>query len=305
MIDLPSLYKDLPRGAKKLAVVGWPLGHTLSPAMHTAAMASLGFHGAYRAIPVSPEEWDAFIVQAKSFLDGMNVTVPHKERAAALSDLLAPSTGSPWKAIGAVNTLGRTSEGWRAWNTDVDGFFGDTADLDIRFTDKRVVVVGAGGAARAILFGFNGRDRPSSVVVADVDRPKAERLAAEVLRYDPDLPLQLAPHADAHVAQADVVVNATPVGLKVGDPSPVDLSTLRPTAAVYDLIYHRETAFRLAARARGARDFGGLGMLVQQGASAFEHWFGEQLGRTAAYGPGKLRRVMREAAEAAMKETSS
>ena len=269
-------------------------------------MAFFGLKGVYRSVPVPPEEWDEFVRQAKDLpLDGLNVTVPHKERAAAMEGLLAPSPSSPWSAIGAVNTLGRSPEGWFGWNTDVDGFFADTADLDVPFGGKEVLLIGAGGAGRAILFGFRGRARPAAVILTDVDRDKAARLAEEVRAFDPELPLAVLPRAEEAVPTADVVINATPLGLKAEDPSPVDLSALRRGAAAYDLVYHRETAFRLAARARGARDHGGLGMLVQQGALAFEHWFGDILGRTGAYGPGKLRRVMGEAAEAAMKEKSS
>jgi len=272
--------------------------------MHAAAAKLVGLNVVYRAVPVAPEEWDEFARQAEALpLKGLNVTVPHKELATRWPGLRA-QRNAPWAGIGAVNTLSRTARGWEAHNTDVEGFFEDCGALGISFAGRRVLLLGAGGAARAILFGFSGRKTPASVRLIDSAPGKAEKLADQA-RFAVGAPISIGSAASPEdVAAADVVINATPVGLKPGDPSPADLSTLRRGAVAYDLIYHRLTAFRLAARNRGAADHGGLGMLVRQGARSFEIWFGDELRKTPGYSAQALRGVMREAAENAMKEKS-
>ncbi len=307
-MDLKSYFDGFPPKVRRYAVVGWPLSHTLSPAMHNAAIRAFGLNAVYRAVSVDPKEWEKFLSQADGLLQGFNVTVPYKERVAEWSRLASQVppvySSSPWSEIGAVNTLLRTSLGWEAHNTDVEGFFEDCASLGISFQKSQVLLIGSGGAARAILlgFGFHGRERPASLYLTDVFQNKANLLAEDARVLIEDFPISVVPSGDDVVKSADIVINATPVGLKPGDPSPVDLSSLRPGAVVYDLIYHRETAFRLAARARGAADHGGLGMLVRQGALAFELWFGEELKDKAGYSPAGLRRIMGDAARTAMKE---
>ena len=296
------MFDGVPPKARRYAVVGWPLSHTLSPAMHNAAIRALGLNAAYRAVPVPPEEWDAFSEQARILLNGFNVTVPHKERAFRWKGLLPFSSENPWGLVGAVNTMVRRTKGWEAHNTDVPGFFEDCRDKGVSFSGKKVLLLGAGGAGRAILFGFHGREKPSRLWLMDQDQAKAGRLSEEVKKFDAAIPLERTRTAEEVLPNADVVINATPLGLKEGDPSPADPDLLRAGVVVYDLIYHRETALLKAAKAKNGKAFDGLGMLVNQGALAFELWFGEELATKAGYAPAALRRIMGDAARAAMNE---
>jgi shikimate dehydrogenase len=274
-MDLKEVFKDVPANTRKFGVVGWPLSHTLSPAMHTAVYKALDLDAVYRPIPVPPDEWRAFIAQAQDLpLDGFNVTVPHKET------ILKPGNHpTPWDAdacagVAAVNTVRRRPTGWRAFNTDVGGLQDDLRSHGVTFSNGSAVVLGAGGAARAAVAALVALPHPPKRVwVLNRTGSKAQELATvfsgggmEIRGLDP---------ADAAPVfkETVLIINATSVGLSPGDPSPVEPGLLHAGITVYDMIYHRETALMKAARAVGAHAVGGLGMLVHQGARAFEIWF--------------------------------
>jgi shikimate dehydrogenase len=252
-----------------LAVIGHPVAHSLSPRLHAAALAACGRAGWYGAFDVPPERLAAAVrgLAALGFT-GANVTVPHKRAAVALCDELDPVAA----AIGAVNTLRFGADGRVAgFNTDAAGFLAALAAAvpDLQLRGSSALVLGAGGAARAVAFAL----REAGVARLGVRNRTAAR-AADLLAElgavaDPDLP----PRA------ADLLVNCTSVGMGVpaaAGVSPFDAWTELPDrCVVVDLVYRPlETAFLRAARARGLRTVDGLGMLAHQAALAWRVWFG-------------------------------
>ena len=266
-----------------VGVLGDPVRHSLSPVMHNAALRELGLDWVYLALPVAAEAL-AGVVRALEALDcrGLNVTLPHKQVAAALADELTPLA----QRLGAVNTLVRRPQGgWLGTNTDVEGFLAPLGAA-AAWAGRRAVVLGCGGSSRAVLAGLGSLGLARIQLAAR--RPPA--LAAVLADLGPWLPaLQgLAwtdgPELAEALAAADLVVNTTPVGMaSTRDPgaaarlplSAAELAALRPGATVYDLIYTpRPTALLAAAQARGCSVFDGLEMLVQQGAAALRLWSG-------------------------------
>ena len=251
------------------AVIGSPVRHSLSPAMHNAAFRASGLDWVYVAFEVAPGGVAAAFTGARALhLGGLSVTIPHKAEAAAEVDELSPDA----EAIGAVNTVVPVGEGrLRGENTDGGGFLASLADEDFEPAGRRCVVVGAGGAARAVVYAL-ARAGAAEVVVVNRSPERAQAavaLAGGVGRVG----------SGVDVALADLVVNATPLGLTGVDLDsslPVDPDLLGPGQLVLDLIPNPAvTPLMAAARTNGARAAGGLGMLVHQGALAFELWTGQ------------------------------
>jgi len=245
-----------------VGVIGDPVAHSLSPALHNAAFEALGLDWVYVAFPV-PRGRAAEAVAAVPALGlaGFNVTMPHKEDVAAACDELTPDAA----ALRSVNTVvaGRT----RGDSTDGPGFLDALADDEIAVGGKPVLVLGAGGAARAVVLALG---RAGAQVTVAARRPDAAESAAA-----------LAPGARVvALGAADpsgfaVVVNATPLGMSGGDPLPVDPGALRAGQAVVDLVYHpANTPLLTAARVQGALSVNGLGMLLHQAARSFTLWTG-------------------------------
>lgn len=272
-------------GTALAGVLGDPVRHSLSPAMHNAAIAALDLDWAYLALPVGAADL-AVVLQALEAIDcrGLNVTLPHKQAAAALAQELTPLA----RRLGAVNTLvRRAGGGWLGANTDVEGFLAPLRALAAR----EALVLGCGGSARAVVAGLVelglGRIR-----VAGRDGTRLGRFLASCADWAPGLePLAWAPAAAgqpdplaAALAGADLVVNTTPLGMASGrDPAaaasspldPAQVALLRPDATVYDLIYTpRPTTLLRLAGERGCRTIDGLEMLVQQGAASLRLWSG-------------------------------
>ena len=279
-----------PGGSTALVgVLGDPVRHSLSPAMHNAALAALGLDWVYLALPVAAADL-ATVVAALEALDcrGLNVTIPHKQAVAALAAELSPLA----QRLGAVNTLVRRPEGgWLGTNTDVEGFLAPLRKGNRpgqRAPGQRAVVLGCGGSALAVLagleqLGFN------SIAVAGRNANALAALQAGCRDWLPALePLAWTTANDERLlqalAQADLVVNCTPVGMASSrDPmaanrSPLAaaaLDRLRPGSGVYDLIYTPQpTTLLRGAAERGCRTWDGLEMLVQQGAAALRLWSG-------------------------------
>jgi len=262
-----------------LGVIGHPVAHSLSPAMHAAALRALRVDGVYTAIDVPP----AFlrpVVRALMLagVEGLNVTVPLKERALHLADQLDPAA----RAIGAVNTLVIRRGKLLGYNTDAEGFrralIEDTG-ADLR--GGRVLLLGAGGAARAAAWALAGMG-VQTLWIMNRTRPRAQSLARWVVRAAPRragrrLECVVVPYAGRRaaaglLAQADAVINATSLGMRAGDPSPIRLKGVRRGTVVYDLIYHRETALVREARRRGCVAATGASMLLYQGAESLRLW---------------------------------
>ena len=274
-----------PGGSTALVgVLGDPVRHSLSPAMHNAALAALGLDWVYLALPVTAADL-ATVVAALEALDcrGLNVTIPHTQAVAALAAELSPLA----QRLGAANTLvRRPGGGWLGTNTDVEGFLAPLGEGNR--PGERAVVLGCGGSALAVLAGLEQLGF-SSIAVAGRNATTLAALQAGCRDWLPALePLAWTTANDERLlqalAQADLVVNCTPVGMaSTRDPmaanrSPLAaaaLDRLRPGSGVYDLIYTpRPTALLKGAAERGCRTWDGLEMLVQQGAAALRLWSG-------------------------------
>lgn len=298
MADLLKVFSGAPSGVRWYGVVGWPLDYSLSPAMHNAALSHFKFPATYRAVRVPPDEWDGFaralLENPGPWLEGLNVTLPYKEAVFSLPVKIE----GPAAECHAANTLVREPGGWMATNTDGAGFLEDLRENHVAWEGKKVVLLGAGGAARAALFALGRHAR--SVALLNRSRDRALSLAKDFCAAGGRAEVQVNPNREEALATADLLVNATSVGLKEGDPCPVPRETLRRDLTVYDMIYHRETALVEASRETGALAVGGIGMLVNQGALAFELWFQKDL-KKVKYDPRILRQIMGDAARSALK----
>ncbi|ACB73790.1 shikimate dehydrogenase [Opitutus terrae] len=270
-----------------LAVLGQPIKHSISPAMHQAALAEMAAHDArfshwrYFRFEVAPADLAEALARlhAAGFL-GLNLTVPHKVLAVELVKDVAPHA----QPIGAVNTLLRTNDGWRGDNTDGHGLaLGLRADLGLDLEGAPVILLGAGGAARgAAVECLRRRCASLAIVNRTPARLQAllESLAplagpTQVRGFAPDqLPRDLPAGA--------IVINATSAGLRAADPLPLDLALLPRPAGVYDMIYNppRTPLLQLAARL-GLPHANGLSMLVHQGARSLALWSGTEVPVTA------------------------
>ncbi|MCJ2012133.1 shikimate dehydrogenase [Methylobacterium sp. J-076] len=260
-------------------VVGHPIAHSRSPLIHGHWLAAHGIAGSYERIDVAPEDFSDFLRGLRgSGLAGGNVTIPHKEAAFALADTLTPRA----ERIGAVNTLVVGRDGrLHGDNTDAPGF---CAHLDQSLgggwpARGGAVVLGAGGAARAIVVGLAERG-VSRIRVANRTPGRAEAVAA--LAPGVAEPLDWADLPEA-LAGAGLLVNTTSLGMKGQPPLTLDLAPLPAGAAVADIVYAPlETDLLAAARARGLAAVDGLGMLLHQAVPGFEAWFGVRPEVTAA-----------------------
>lgn len=262
--------------AKVFVIFGDPVGHSLSPAMQNAALQAAGIDGVYIPWSVKAVGLPAAFESLRGMenFGGANVTLPHKEHAALLVDDVSAEAAS----LGAVNTLVARNGRLLGANTDGQGFLRSLQeDAGFMPRGRRAVILGASGAARAIAWSL-AEAGISELLILNRTVARAEALAEMVGRRGGVSATGLG-HGDAHVAKwvagSELLVNATSIGLKASDPAPIDPGILRPGMLVYDLIYRpRETALLREAKQRGCRALGGLGMLLFQGALAFELWTG-------------------------------
>lgn len=246
-------------------VIGDPIAHSKSPLIHGFWLRALGLKGDYRRAHVTPEQLPAYIADRRANPDwrGCNVTIPHKVEVMTLVD----DPGGIRSSIGAMNTIIRQPDGALiGTNTDAAGFYAPLAELDL--DGAPVVVVGAGGAARAVLFAL-ARAKVGRVTILNRSPLKAMGLLAtfglkgEVVGLDAPLP------------PAALLVNSSSLGMTGQPPLDLDLSPLPNDAIVYDLVYAPlQTGLLKAAAARGLNTVDGLDMLIGQAALAFELFFG-------------------------------
>jgi shikimate dehydrogenase len=243
-------------------IIGWPVEHSLSPAIHNAAFAALGLDWTYVPLPVEPGMLPAALAGLSALgFKGANVTMPHKEEAAGL---LGNSLTEDARLSGAVNTIVAGPGGLAGHNTDVAGFqrFLER-DAGFDALGKSAVLFGAGGAARAVLLSL-ARMGVGSVTIVARTPDRAHKLAA--MPWAPSV--RVLPWGETSQVEADVLVNASPA------PDLPDV-VMGEGTLVIDLVYRpSETGIVRSARERGATAFGGLGMLLQQGALSFELWTG-------------------------------
>lgn len=250
-------------------LLGHPVAHSLSPAMHNAAFRSLGLPHHYETLDVTADALPGVVDRIRSGdMLGANVTVPHKEAVLKLVD----TWDGPTAEIGAANTLSRTPDGRRVLgsNTDAVGFAYATRDLALE--DARVLVLGAGGTARAVLTVLF--QRGAAIVIANRTAERSRSLARSLAHPAGREPRLVDWARRADLDDVDVVVNATSLGLHGEDP--LTQAELRPELIIVDLIpTATATPLTRRARAAGATVVDGLPMLLQQAASSFRIWTGQ------------------------------
>ncbi len=254
-------------GAGRVAgVIGWPVGHSRSPRLHGHWLARYRVDGAYVPMPVRPDALGVAIrgLQAAGFA-GVNVTLPHKEAVMALCDRVEPSA----QQAGAVNTLAFTPEGVTGTNTDGAGFTANLRAHGVQPGAGPALLLGAGGAARAIAATLLGEG--AEVVVCNRTAGRAEDLA----RALPGVRTMPWEQRAASLSDFALLVNTTQLGMTGQDRLEMPLNAAGSGLVVADIVYAPlQTALLAAARARGLATVGGIGMLLHQAVPGFAAWFG-------------------------------
>ena len=275
----------------QLGLIGYPLGHSLSPKIHAAALSACGLQGRYSLFPIPPEDKqglkDLLARVRINEIHGLNVTIPHKQNVIELMDELTVTA----KAIGAVNTIYLHEDKLIGDNTDTSGFLSDlkrflTLECDSLLShlqeqapalQKKALVLGAGGSARAIVYALLCDGWDVTIVARRIEQ--AQQLSQSFGKYD----LRFSTF-DFQPSTFDLIVNTTPLGMTPNiedSPLPENI-VLSPKTVIYDLIYNpRETKIVKDARAQGLSATTGLGMLIEQAALAFEIWTGAKADRDA------------------------
>jgi len=256
--------------ARAACLIGWPAAHSRSPLIHHYWLRTLGIEGGYNIEAVPPEGFAEFVLHLSTHgFVGANVTIPHKERALALSKPDARA-----RAVGAANTLWYEGGELRSTNTDIEGFI-NNLDACAPGWDAAAdaLVLGAGGSSRAVVFGLIERGvKRVHLANRTVERARAlaDQFGASVHPVSWDAIGDLLP-------RAGLLVNTTSLGMHGQPPLEVDVSLLPSHAVVADLVYvPLETPLLAAARARGLKTADGLGMLLHQAVRGFELWFGQR-----------------------------
>jgi shikimate dehydrogenase len=253
--------------------MGWPVAHSLSPRLHGYWLRHYGIDGAYVPLPVRPERLGSALRALPDLgFAGCNLTVPHKEAALAALDEVAEDA----RRIGAVNTIVVRADGnLYGWNTDIEGFAQSliAALPEWSIAGKHAVVLGAGGAARAVVAAVQNLGA-EEVVILNRTPERAEALATDLggaIR-----PLAWERRSEA-LSQAALLINTTTLGMLGNPPLPIDLAPLPTDAVVADIVYAPlETPLLAEARRRGHGVVDGLGMLLYQAVPGFEAWFGRR-----------------------------
>ncbi|MFO8053368.1 MAG: shikimate dehydrogenase [Candidatus Omnitrophota bacterium] len=262
----------------KFGLIGYPVKHSLSPEMHNAVLKRIGLPYHYSLYPVEPQNLDNFIKSlVKNNIKGLNITVPYKEKI--LPYLKHKSEAV--KNIGAANTLVVSEGEIEGFNTDFLGFSKHLKEI-VDPNNFRVALLGAGGAAKAVVYSLL-KDKVKAISIFDIDKKKAEELTIKAKKWSADLEVDVkinqAESLEAlDISKKDLLINATPVGLKQNDPLIVSENLLHKELVVYDLIYNPAmTKLLTAAKSKGLKFSNGLGMLVYQGAASFLHFTGADL----------------------------
>lgn len=248
------------------AVIGDPIDHSLSPNIHNAAFRELNMDCSYMAYKVPRDELDAGVESLKKVgIAGFNVTIPHKMSIMEYLDMADENC----KIIGAANTVAVSDGIMKGYNTDMDGFLDPIKRKNLQTRDSNILLLGAGGAARAIVAAFAG-EKAGKITIANRTVEKAVRLAkfADSLGVSANV-VEL---KDAKAGSYDFVVNSTAVGLK-DEPSPVSADAISAESTVYDIVYSpMSTRLIKDARKKGAEIIYGYEMLLGQASRAFEIW---------------------------------
>lgn len=269
----------------QLGLVGYPLGHSLSPKIHTAALKACNLEGTYSLFPIPPEDKhglkDLLARIRSGEIHGLNVTIPHKQNVIEFMDELTPTA----KAIGAVNTIYMQEDKLIGDNTDAHGFLSDlkqamSKDQSSIENRKSAIVLGAGGSARAVVYALRNDGWNSTLAARRIEQ--AQQLANSFTNYQ----LPITNLTNLPLSTFHLIVNTTPLGMTPNiETSPLPENTvLSKNTFVYDLVYNpRETKLVRDAKAQGCRASTGLGMLIEQAALAFKKWTGHNPPRAVLY----------------------
>ena len=252
-------------------IIGWPVGHSLSPKLHSFWLNELGLEGLYAPFAVQPQDLSSAIQGIRALgLQGCNVTLPHKEKVMPLLDRISDEA----QHIGAVNTIIREGEELIGYNSDAYGFYAHLeASVPNIPKDSHVLILGAGGAAKGIIYallnhGFNEISITNRTTDRALELNKFFGDRLNIIEWD---------QRDRNLQDIDMVVNSTSLGMDKMDPLVMDLAGLKAHAIIYDIVYRPlKTGLLSKAEARGLRTVDGLGMLIYQAMFGFEKWFGQK-----------------------------
>ncbi len=257
-------------------IIGDPIEHTMSPVMHNAAFKKLGIDYVYVPFRVRREGLSKAIAGMRALnIRGLNITIPHKVAVIPLLDKVDPLA----EKIGAVNTIVNDNGILTGFNTDATGFLQSLLERGIKPEGKNIVVLGAGGASRAISFVLAENGADLTILNRESGLERAEALARRISLFNRVRALSLSPaNLERVLKKADILVNTTSVGMSPNiDETPVPARLLRQGLIVFDIVYNPiKTRLLKEAEAAGAPTIGGLDMLVWQGALAFEKWTGRK-----------------------------
>jgi len=252
---------------KITGLFGYPVEHTLSPAMHNAAFEALNLDYCYVAFPVHPDSLEDAVRAVRALnLSGVNVTIPHKEKVISLLDKIDKEASF----IGAVNTIVNSEGILTGYNTDGRGFMQSLSEGDISVEGKDILIIGAGGASRAISYYLSQMAKKLSLY--GIDKNRVGRLVQDLKEIRDNVS---SIEDISGIDRFHIIINATPLGLKKEDPLPFDTDLLKPDQTICDLIYKRTQLLEGASK-KGCITLDGLGMLLWQGAFAFELWTGKK-----------------------------
>lgn len=265
----------------KLGLIGYPLSHSISPAMQAAALEAAGLAGSYKALETPTPFLRARMQEVRREYRGVNLTIPYKESVIPYLDEFS----SEAQAIGAVNTVVNESGKLIGFNTDASGFLCGLDEAGISYRGKKVIVLGAGGAARAIAYAL--KQEEAQVALYNRTPERAKELSKAL--GTSTLTLELLEHA---LKSCDLLINTTSVGLKDEAASPLPQGWLPTSGVVVDIVYNpTNTKLMRDTQAKGLRTLGGLPMLVWQGALAFELWTGHKADIARMYEAARRRLV--------------
>lgn len=275
-------------------VIGWPIRHSLSPAMHNAAFKEMGIDAEYKLFEVRPEELEDFILKRKDVV-GFNITVPHKIRAKEVIDNnfsgnkdgeLIEKDLYYVKLTGAINTVKRIDDSLEYRNTDASGFLRALReDLKFDTKNKSALLIGCGGAGRAIIAALSWKNMNlNKLYVYELNKSQVDAAKKHFLTLPEEwrdilnkkIEFITLEEIAGQIKKCQLLVNASPAGMKEGDALPIDKKFLHKDLYVYDVVYNRETELVKGAKSLGLNCAAGLAMLLYQGAYAFEFWTGKK-----------------------------
>lgn len=272
--------------AQQYAVIGHPIGHTMSPFIHERLFSLAGLDAVYTKLDIAPDRLGAEFASTLSRLDGFNVTIPHKQAIIPLLDEIDDKA----KMYGSVNTVRLRGGVAKGFTTDPDGFIKAIEAAGITL-GGRIMILGCGGVARTIAYEIALRGLPFEFAVRREDVGAAGLLCLDITRKIPDAQVSFG-LMEQFIGNVDVLINATPVGMYPHDDAqPIHNCAVGRCAAVFDVIYNPlETALVKRAKANGAKAEGGMSMLVWQAVVAQQHWNDVQ------FDPADIRQLCLDAA---------